>query len=164
MRARTSRLRSLFCGTVDNLRLGGRPSAPDAEPTRRKSGVMRVPARECAPLRPDSAPLGKGRRPRRRTAPRPSWPTAAPRVNPAPMLWLPCHGQGDHWSTYEPGTRLMCRLLPGSLPDGGGRCTRDTDQCERGTCYRSVHQYRLPALDRCLLTDSVSGHGWDSEL
>jgi hypothetical protein len=35
-------------------------------------------ARECAPLRPDCALLGKGRRPRRRTAPRPSWPTPTP--------------------------------------------------------------------------------------
>lgn len=51
-----------------------------------------VPARECAPLRPYSAPLGKGRRPRRRTAPRSSWPTAAPGSTAPPCSVGHCPG------------------------------------------------------------------------
>jgi hypothetical protein len=45
------------------------PQRPDHGADQTEAWRNAVPARECAPLRPDSAPLGKGRRPRRRTAP-----------------------------------------------------------------------------------------------
>src|ERR1700677_3629934 len=62
MRARTRRLRSLFCGTVNTFRLDDRPTARGraSRDDRRAFAAQTPKIRECAPLRPRHGPVGDG--------------------------------------------------------------------------------------------------------